>query len=301
MNDQNEQNQPVDSQHATPTGQAEPHESHGENAPPTDKKKQKFNRPNKGKRPGSKRPFWAKSLSEEHYKLTLQIAADLKEETHGARGQISRIITLMGEEYAVNIAKKSVEIEQNGGMMTLLGNRKRTLGGIFFYHVRQDVKGTEFLSEIFPPLIWKTKKSSTPETNEKGEELPTFVFEERGDIIAKLGDGAALGNAKALLRGSIVDYEEGTTYVRLNMRYSGKAPTFPRGLPVPSLSESVFEVYVKPSHWQNVKSYATNPEDAVIVEGTCVSKPDGSGVRLYCTNISTLQILKNKHAPSQEG
>lgn len=73
------------------------------------------------------------------YTLTGQIAKQLHEKKKPALAQIRRLIELCGLEFAEDILKQTLEIEANGGMLTLNQSRRRTPGGVFLYLARQQV------------------------------------------------------------------------------------------------------------------------------------------------------------------
>lgn len=73
------------------------------------------------------------------YTLTGQIAKQLHEKKKPALAQIRRLIELCGLEFVEDILKQTLEIEANGGMLTLNQSRRRTPGGVFLYLARQQV------------------------------------------------------------------------------------------------------------------------------------------------------------------
>ncbi|GAB4113150.1 MAG: hypothetical protein Fur005_46080 [Roseiflexaceae bacterium] len=81
------------------------------------------------------------------------IAQQLGESTPAAIGLIGRIIRELGSEQARQFLEQALTTQANGGMLTEDGSRQRTLGGIFFFLVKQHLRehGQEALADqLFP-------------------------------------------------------------------------------------------------------------------------------------------------------
>ena len=59
-----------------------------------------------------------------------------------ARGQIKRIVRTIGEERALALLQQALEREQQGGLL-LPDGKRRTLGGVFFGLVKEQVSPEE--------------------------------------------------------------------------------------------------------------------------------------------------------------
>ncbi|CAD5123300.1 DgyrCDS11657 [Dimorphilus gyrociliatus] len=91
------------------------------------KKAKKHKKPNDGYR----------KLKETHSKKTIvrSLARDLKEPKVAL---IWKVVQILGKKKALEIFYKTEEIEKNGGMMIVSGNRRRTPGGVFLHLTRTD-------------------------------------------------------------------------------------------------------------------------------------------------------------------
>ena len=60
-----------------------------------------------------------------------------------AKNLIYKIVNFIGSERAEKYFKETLEIEANGGMLTLSGDRRRTPGGVFLYRIKNSISGIE--------------------------------------------------------------------------------------------------------------------------------------------------------------
>ena len=49
--------------------------------------------------------------------------------------QLQAVVTILGRAQALALGENTVEMEQQGGMLTQDGTRRNTVGGVFFYLV----------------------------------------------------------------------------------------------------------------------------------------------------------------------
>lgn len=105
-------------------------------------------------------PMAMKQETENPQEVARQIAQQLGEQKHFACKLINDIVNYYGVEFAQDLLKETLQIEENGGMMTLKGDRRRTPGGVFIYLARERMSPEE--REIvfnthrrFERRIWK--------------------------------------------------------------------------------------------------------------------------------------------------
>ena len=91
------------------------------------------------------------------YQLTRQIADQLGETDATPRAQIRRMLQTIGPERTQTFVQQALEIEANGGMLLPDGRRKRTLGGVFFRLVCDQVSDVERRA-IWPYPSWQQRK-----------------------------------------------------------------------------------------------------------------------------------------------
>ncbi|KAG1649687.1 Phosphorylated adapter RNA export protein [Nymphon striatum] len=108
-------------------------------------------------------------------RVTMKICKTLNEPKHHL---IQSVINVVGETKAMELLKMTEEVEENGGLMTQNGKRRRTPGGIYFTLLKSDkniskkqmrsIFSTE--KEIFKNKQKKnTKKKNMKKKNEKNE------------------------------------------------------------------------------------------------------------------------------------
>jgi hypothetical protein len=62
--------------------------------------------------------------------------------------QLQAVVEILGVEKATALCEKAVELEQQGGMLTKDGTRRKTVGGVFFYLVRGS--GNKKVQKLWP-------------------------------------------------------------------------------------------------------------------------------------------------------
>ena len=100
-------------------------------------------------------------------KTVYKIIKALKENNKKAHGQIYRLVECCGPQVAEELLKDALELEQQGGLMTLDGKRRRTIGGVFF-HLAKLCVPRKYKQDIFYPR----KKKTEDATEEKSSEEP---------------------------------------------------------------------------------------------------------------------------------
>jgi PHAX RNA-binding domain len=93
------------------------------------------------------------------------IAQKLGEVEREPLKKLKAVVRILGPEKALALCEKALEVEQQGGMMTQDGSRRRTPGGVFFYLVRGS--NNKKVHRLWPQ---RTPESATPDTPPAGEE-----------------------------------------------------------------------------------------------------------------------------------
>lgn len=88
-----------------------------------------------------------------------QIADVLGETAEKPRSKIRRITYVLGPKRVHVFVQQALEVEANGGMWFEKQQRQRTLGGVFFRLVRDQISDTE-RAAIWPPIQPKPTISS---------------------------------------------------------------------------------------------------------------------------------------------
>ncbi len=80
--------------------------------------------------------------------------------------QLQAVVTILGPEPALALCEQAVEMEQQGGMLTQDGTRRKTVGGMFFYLVRGS--GNKAVKKLWPPP--RQKPTATPDSPPASQE-----------------------------------------------------------------------------------------------------------------------------------
>jgi hypothetical protein len=245
------------------------------------------------------------------YQLNQQIAAQLGETQYVPFAQIGRIIERVGPEVAQAFADEAVALAAAGSMLTPDGI-PRTVGGIFFFLVRQRVDPA-LTKEIFlrpatlrsmqqeqrrlnpdapqPPKPPRQAASTTsPESA-----LPTFQWTDKAAIYTALRtEKGRVQTVKITLIGRPGHVVEKQNLVITMMSQMQAPASFPKGVPQPPATPTDYTIYIAAKQWQKVAEAMKNPEDKLIVEGFAAFDPALEGMAVFVTNTTTKLLQQQK-------
>lgn len=218
-------------------------------------------------------------------KVAAEIADALGEKQHGPRRLVREVVDRCGISFAREVLADTEEVMRLGGMLTAEADRLRTKGGVFFYLARGRMSD-EVRHAIFPPRTARVKRKSEapaapPETD--------FNWAERIPIVrALLKEQGEARTVKITLIGRPGKVEVRKETVILTMSHSAGVPTFPRGVPLPPSTPTVYTVYVAAKQWKKVDAaLKESTEDLLILEGMCAFDPDLQAVAVYTIKATT--------------
>ena len=224
-----------------------------------------------------------------------QIADQLGETQHLPRKRIADVIRHAGADFARQAVVDATEVEANGGMLTKNGKRRRTYGGVFFYLVKQRLT-PEMRKTIFPYRPFKNQKQASPST----PAYPAFVWAERLATLSPLLNSQGEVHAvKVTLIGRPGPVEHRRDLVITTMSHTHKSATLPRGVPNPPSTPTVYTVYIAAKQWSRVEDALQNPEDSLIIEGTCAFDAEIGAVAVFTTNVTSKQLEAKKRQQKQ--
>jgi len=76
--------------------------------------------------------------------ITGEIAAQLGETEEEPIRQIKRAVRILGEHRVRTVVARTLDVEAAGGLMRADGSQRRSLGGVFFILMRDDVGRKDF-------------------------------------------------------------------------------------------------------------------------------------------------------------
>src|SRR3712207_6490154 len=121
---------------------------------------------------------------QEYTHIAQQLAAQLGETEKPPRAQIRQILQTIGPARTQAFVDQALEVEASGGMLVPDGSRKRTLGGVFFRLVRDQVSDAERRT-IWPAPSWH-QRTQRPKAQAAPAPapLPPFQWEQADEVIA---------------------------------------------------------------------------------------------------------------------
>ncbi|MEM6281776.1 MAG: phosphorylated adapter RNA export RNA-binding domain-containing protein [Chloroflexota bacterium] len=221
-----------------------------------------------------------------------RIAARLNETTEKPLGQIQRIIEHCGIEFADFMVDNSLAIEEAGGMMTANGQRRRTLGGVFFFLVRHAVP-LDLREVIFPPPIWLTRVEKPPspyppfDWEHRVEQLQSALEQEKGTIEEV--------NIQLKGRPGYVEKRDGVFILTMEQSIPDNQ-TFPRGVPQPPNDTTRYFVFAGEEQYdKNVSDkLKENEKTQLYIDGVCYYDESLGGVAVYARSVKLMKKKKKK-------
>jgi len=222
-----------------------------------------------------------------------EIAVQLGETEEEPIRQIKRAVRILGEHRVRTVVARALDVEAAGGMLRTDGSQKRSLGGVFFVLMRDDVGRKDFYrifkgghqqrigetgaatQTVSVPFDWTTFGASTTEAMSDPGEATTVKL----TVIGRPG--------KIVERGDVVF---------VGMR-SDKAPSLPKGVPAPPSPQTDYMVLVGMKQWRKVaEALAADPADKLLIEGYPTVQPEFTGITVYATATTTTGIQAGKRA-----
>jgi len=239
------------------------------------------------------------------YQLTKQLADQLGETHHGPIAQIRRVIVHANAELATTAAADAVRMAAAGEMPRADGS-PRTPGGIFFALVRQRIdpavvpiifpsaaavrRARQARGEGAPPPRPPVALELTP-----GPTVPTFQWSEKAAIYQELQQQkGTVQTVKITLIGRPGRVVEKQDLVITMMTQMESPKTFPKGVPAPPTTPTVYTIYIGAKQWKTVAEAMQNPEDRLIIEGFAAFDPGLEGMAVFVTSTTTKLLQQQK-------
>lgn len=258
----------------------------------------------------------ARKLGVDERAAAAQIADALGEQEYGPRRLIESVIRIAGVPFALRLLDETVRIQLDGGMKVQNEDRQRTIGGVFFYLARGRMS-REARSLAFPSRAKKAKERKKkqqrpgsrgrPQANSRPAPTPALPWEERLAILEPLlEEQGELSSVKITLIGRPGRIEKRKDLIVTTMTHVVKTTSWPKGLPLPPATPTLYTVYIGSKQWNKVDEAIADADDALIIEGTCAYDAEVGGMAVFATNITTkaLEVAKREKqrqaAPAEE-
>lgn len=226
--------------------------------------------------------------------LGWDIARRLGETDQQAIRQLHRTVKIMGEAVAQELLQQTFEIQSKGGMRTSDGERPRTPGGIFFKLLKDRVGSREY------ERIFGHRSPQRSGGAKLAPVIPAWTIADLPDVLQELAQqyGEAL-TVKITVIGRPSNVVQHGDIIVLGM-VSEKAPSLPKGLPVPP-AQTKYVVLVAKKQWSKVAEAITDASDTLIIEGYPSYTPQHAGITVFTTNITTKQQQAAKREAQKQG
>jgi len=230
----------------------------------------------------------------------VQIAATLQEHEKSPIFKIRHIVHILGVAATEAIVAEALHIEADGGMLTVDGTRRRTLGGVFFIIVRPHLTPKQ-RHKIFPWV--RAVTVGTPATSADGTPQPTAAvpstgWDDREARIATLQSKSGKATSvKVTLIGRPARVSEQAQFTLLTLTYTGPLTSLPKGIPVPvKVPPTTYSVFIGKKQWNQVAQALKNPEDVLIVEGVQIFDATTKTIAVFATKTTT-KLLQQANRP----
>ena len=215
-------------------------------------------------------------------------------------GLVSRVVRTLGIEQAQALLQQTLDIEAQGGMMTLDGQQRRAPGGVFLRLVKEHIAATD---KTLYGRIFGTPKRKPKQKGPKSAKQPAQP------PVAPQVWAQALKYANALLK-----HEKGeakTVEVKLigrpakvakaqscmvaMMAGKGAPKSLPKGLPTPPDRVQNFAVFISNKHWAKVSDdLKTNANAELLVKGHPVFNPEKATTLLLAQSVEIIERKPKK-------
>jgi hypothetical protein len=238
-----------------------------------------------------------------------EIARQLKEISPQAMIQIERIINYLGVDTAHELLQKALQIEDEGGMLTTDGKRRRTPGGVYFHLVREATPA-EIHRVIWAPTPGHPARPK-PQQQPRGEQQPAvkppprprpagFAWHERGTILAEALRRPGESSVKISLVGIPGKMVERGDVIVAPM-VCPQAPPTPRELPHAPNELTMYVVYMTRRQWERVEQALEDDDDRLMVEGYPFTDRKLGVVAVLAQQVTTSKLLRAKRESQRAG
>jgi hypothetical protein len=221
--------------------------------------------------------------------LAQTIATQLGESEAQPVDQIRRALKHCGPELVQATVQDAVAVEAAGGLTLADSSRRRTLGGVFFFLLRQKV----------PPEVWW--RIHPAPTAQNGAQRESMAWSDRAEAVrATLAEPGQAASVKLTVIGRPTEVKRREGFVIATIEDTKKKlSTLPRGLPTPADTQTTFKVCIADKQWRKLEASLKKPDDLLIAEGyPFVNEKAGSVTLLAQTATTRLLQMALREAQS---
>ncbi|TVR22818.1 MAG: hypothetical protein EA396_05370 [Anaerolineaceae bacterium] len=225
-------------------------------------------------------------------KVASEVANTLGEKDRKPYGQIAALVRMRGEDFIREVLADTLQIEAQGGMMTAKGDRRRTIGGVFFRLARERLTRNEGLLIFARGDVSKLKRAKSE------AQFPAFTWDDRAEVIHNLKnqEQGEVSDVKIILQGHPKSTERRENLVILRMQHDlDKIPNMPRGVPDPGDKAMPYTVIVNSEQYETAEAaIQKDPKDELHIEGFAAYDAETSDIVVFATRAITRKIHKQE-------
>ncbi len=178
-------------------------------------------------------------------------------------------------------------------MLRADGSQKRSVGGIFFTLMRDDLGSKDFYRIFKGGQQQRIGGTGTaPHTATAPFDWTVFSV----DVTEAMKVAGEAMTVKLTVIGRPGTVVERGGVVLVVMR-SEKAPALPKGVPAPPSPQTDYMVLIGMKQWRKVaEALAADPADKLLIEGYPTVQPEVAGITVHATSVTTTGIQAGKRA-----
>lgn len=192
---------------------------------------------------------------------------------------LGRLVDAKGIDWAVALLRKTMEVENAGGMMVRDGSRRRTPGGTYLFLAKRRM-GIRALAKVFPEAKEVQDFLATRTTS-----VPRLRWNDRDDVVQEALNERGEAKVKITLTGKPNKVIcRGDVYVLAMEQKS--LPSLPKALPQPPKAPTLYSVYVAARQWRRISDAARDPTATVVIDGVPFIDTKTNTIAVFATNAS---------------
>lgn len=194
------------------------------------------------------------------------------------------------------IYERTLEIENEGGLMTADGTRRRTFGGTFFYLART------MLPKDISDAVFQTPWGKDYSKRQKQREQ-TMDWSNRADNLTRTNEKGTIEDMRVTLTGNPDEIvKDGTTViVQMCHHFDYNHKQFPIGTPEAVLPPVVYAVYMAEKMWKKVQKDLAKPNRVLHINGVCHFDAETQTMAVLAEHVKTEKMKKPvKRGESEE-
>lgn len=181
------------------------------------------------------------------------LAKRLKEQAKEPIRQIHLIVETCGVDFAQRYYEQTLAVEANGGLLIPDGSRRRTIGGVFFYLVREALSPEQTIDVFGKPYQKGALKR-------KQEQQRALAWDRRFEVLEQIEQQGEVVEMRVTMIGYPRDIRHDGTTIITQMAYDANIDylNIPSGVPRVEFAPMVCTVYIAEKQWSKVEKQLAN-------------------------------------------